>query len=86
MKEFEIILKALANQRRLSILKFLKRQREASVREIADNIRLSFKATSKHLNILARADLLDREQRSLTVFYRLSLTQKPFVKLLLNSL
>ena len=86
MKEFEIILKALANRRRLSILKFLKKQHEASVREISDNIRLSFKATSKHLNILARADLLDREQRSLTVFYRLNSEYRSFVKSLINDL
>jgi len=86
MKDLEKILKALANRRRLSILKLLKNQREASVGDIADNIRLSFKATSKHLNILAHEDLLDREQRSLTVYYRLNPNQKSFIKLLLNDL
>ena len=86
MKELEQILKALANKRRLTILKLLKSRGEASVGQIADGIRLSFKATSKHLNILARADLLEKDQRSLIVFYSLNDTQKLFVKLLIKDL
>lgn len=64
-------LKALANRRRLSILKYLKRGKEASVGDIADAIHLSLKATSKHLGILAAADAVSRDQRSLNMFYRL---------------
>ncbi len=64
MKELEKPLKALANRRRLAILKYLKQNREASVGEIAGTIKLSFRATSKHLGILAAADILDKEQRS----------------------
>ncbi len=77
MKELEKILKALANKRRLAILKFLKQTREAAVGEIAEEIRLSFRATSKHLNILAAVDLVERDQRSLQVMYRLSSHLKP---------
>lgn len=86
MIETEKILKALANRRRLAILKVLKNQRQVSVGEVANHIRLSFKATSKHLNILTHADLLEKEQRSLTVFYNLNPKQKSFVKSLLNHL
>ncbi|MEJ0021242.1 MAG: metalloregulator ArsR/SmtB family transcription factor [Candidatus Doudnabacteria bacterium] len=86
MKEIERIVKALANRRRLAILKCLKHQREASVGQIADQIKLSLKATSKHLNLLAHADLVDKEQRSLTVFYRLNPNQRTFVKSLINEL
>ncbi len=86
MKEIERILKALANRRRLAILRFLKNQREASVGDIADNIKLSFKATSKHLNILARVDLVDKDQRSLLVFYSLADNPNIFVKSLINYL
>ncbi|MBI3952486.1 MAG: winged helix-turn-helix transcriptional regulator [Candidatus Doudnabacteria bacterium] len=86
MKQQEIILKALANRRRLAIIKFLRTRKEASVGEIAGQIRLSFKATSKHLNILARANLLDKEQRSLVVFYYLALDLPQFVKSLLSDL
>ena len=72
MKDLERILKALANKRRLAILKFLKRKKEASVGSIAGEIHLSFKSTSRHLSILASAGLVEKEQRSTQVFYRIS--------------
>lgn len=68
----ERTLKALANRRRLAILGHLKRQPEATVGEIAGAIKLSFKSTSKHLAILATADMVDRDQRSLQMYYRLA--------------
>ena len=51
-KELEWILKALANRRRLGILRVLKQNREATVGDIAAEIRLSFRSTSKHLGVL----------------------------------
>ena len=74
MKEVELErpLKALANRRRLAILKFLRVRREAPVGDIAERIRLSFKSTSKHLAVLAGAGIVDRDQRSLQMFYRIS--------------
>lgn len=65
-------MKALANRRRLAILRFLKIKKEASVGDIAEEIKLSFKATSKHLGVLSAASIVDREQRSLQMFYCLS--------------
>lgn len=72
MKELERNLKALANRRRLAILKYLKENREASVGDIATKINLSFKATSRHLSVLSSADILEKDQRSSQVFYRLA--------------
>ena len=72
MKELERMLKALANRRRLAILKYLKENREAAVGEIADHSNLSFKATSKHLGVLAVCDVVEKDQRSLQMFYRLA--------------
>jgi len=86
MKELERLLKGLANKRRLAILKYLKTAREASVKDIADFIKLSFKATSKHLNILSALDILEKDQRSLQIFYSLSANQKPAVKHFLSLL
>ena len=86
MRELEKILKALANRRRLAILKHLKENREASVGEIADEINLSFKSTSRHLGTLAALDILEKDQRSLQVFYRLASQQKPAVKHILTIL
>jgi len=80
MKDLEKILKALANRRRLAILKYLKENREASVGELAGAIKLSLKATSKHLGILATCDIVEREQRSLQMFYFLSPNQKSAAK------
>lgn len=77
MNDLEKPLKALANRRRLAILRFLKRSKGEmgeSVADIAAAIRLSFKATSRHLAILSAADIVEREQRRLYVFYRIGET------------
>ncbi|MEK7606943.1 MAG: metalloregulator ArsR/SmtB family transcription factor [Patescibacteria group bacterium] len=71
MKQLEKTLKALANKRRLAIVAHLKKNKEAAVTDIARAIKLSVKATSKHLAILSAVDILDYEQRSLRVYYRL---------------
>lgn len=71
-RELERILKALANKRRLAIISFLRKRKEANVGEVAETIHLSIKSTSRHLAVLSGVDILDREQRSSEVFYRLS--------------
>ena len=82
----ERTLKALANKRRIAIVRYVKKQKEASVGDIADAIRLSFKATSKHLNILLAAGILDREQKSLQNFYRLDSDATGFIRSLISFL
>ncbi|MEK7060289.1 MAG: ArsR family transcriptional regulator [Patescibacteria group bacterium] len=86
MKEKELIkiLKALANHRRVAILKYLKRIGKASVGEISQAIKLSFKATSKHLIILSNADIVEKEQISLTMLYFLPKDKHPIVFKLLS--
>lgn len=74
-KQSEKILKALANRRRLEIIQYLKKEKEATVGDIAAQIKLSFKSTSRHLAVLFAADLVEKEQRSLSAFY--SLTSNP---------
>jgi len=86
MKELEKSLKALANRRRLGILKYLKNKGEAPVGEIADQIKLSFKSISRHLSVLASVDILEKDQRSLQVFYRVADNQKPVVSKILSIL
>ncbi len=85
-KELEKNLKAVANKRRILIIKFIKKSGRASVGEIAEAIKLSFKATSKHLMILANADILEKEQVSLTMFYFISKTPNPLISKLLSIL
>ena len=83
-QEFEKIFKALANRRRLKILKYLKSKSPAVVGDIADNINLSFKATSKHLLILSNAGIVEKEQISLNMFYSISPTKHQIVSKLLS--
>jgi DNA-binding transcriptional ArsR family regulator len=70
--EVSAILKALANKRRLTILSFLKEKREASVSEIARHIRLSVRSTSRHLGRMDTVEILEKNQRGLFVFYKIS--------------
>lgn len=83
-KELEKIFKALANRRRLLILNFLKKKKRANVGEIAEAIKLSFKSTSRHLNVLISAGILDKEQSSLYVFYSFSSEQNEVLKIVLG--
>ena len=76
MPELERTLKVFANRRRLAIVAYLKKTREAPVGRIATEIKLSFKATSKHLALLAGIGILEKDQRSLKIFYRLA-RQRP---------
>lgn len=86
MKEIEKILKAVANKRRLAIIKYIKSKKEASVGDIAAAIKLSFKSTSRHLTLLTNADVLEREQRGLNSFYSLASKQKPYISALISEL
>ena len=76
----------MANKRRLGILKFLKRDGELSVGEIAERIQLSLKSTSRHLSVMASADIVEKEQRSTSVFYKLAKVEKQFLKNILSEL
>lgn len=86
MRKMEKILKALANRRRLAILKYLKENKKVAVTEIAQEIDLSFKATSKHLSILLAVDILERDQVGSQMFYCLVAQQKSEVKHILSLL
>jgi len=65
-------LKIVADINRLTILRFLKLRKTASVGEIADNLKISFKATSKHLLFLVKRGVLKRQSDGPFVLYRLS--------------
>ena len=70
--ELEKIFKALANRRRILIIKLLKKNKEMTVGDIARAIKLSFKSTSKHLSVLYLVGIVHKEQRNLQVFYCIS--------------
>ncbi len=79
-------MKALASKRRLAILAHLKAHKEVTVGTIAEAINLSFKSTSRHLAVLSGADILEKEQRSLEVYYSLNSKMHPTAKHLLAQL
>lgn len=68
-KGLEKLFKALGNRRRLLIIKILKENKMLSVGEIAKKIKLSLRSTSRHLSVLYGAEILDRDQINLQVFY-----------------
>ena len=72
MRQYEKILKAFANKRRLEIVKFLKEKKRATVGEISGGIKLSFKSTSRHLAVLSSIDIFEKEYDRLSIFYSLS--------------
>ncbi|MDO8552715.1 MAG: metalloregulator ArsR/SmtB family transcription factor [bacterium] len=86
MNEMEKLLKAIANGRRLAILKYLARVKKASVGDISENIKLSFRATSQHLNILKQADILEKKQEGLIVWHTLSVPMHSIISKLLKFL
>ena len=85
IKSLEKILKTLANKRRLAIICYLKRRPEAKVGDIANAIHLSFTSTSKHLIQLFNAGILDRDQKNLEMWYRLSPKQNNIVAYIISN-
>lgn len=86
MKEYERVLKALANHRRLSIIALLKKRKEATVGSVADSIKLSFTSTSKHLTMMAHLDILETRQKGLEVYYFLGRRIPPIAQSVISRL
>ncbi len=84
MKNLEKILRVFANARRLAILQLLKHDGAMKVSAIAEEINLSFKSTSRHLNLLFAANLVVRDQHRLEMHYRLAPAALPLVKAVLQ--
>ncbi len=78
------LLKVLSNPKRLQIICFLRKNRSGAMNAIAKEIRLSWAGTSKHLQILRLAGIVEHKKRGLFVTYRLSLPQQKIVKQVLS--
>lgn len=86
MATLERTFKAFASKRRLAIIKYLRAEPAASVGEIADAIKLSLKATSKHLSVLTAINILESEQKHKQVYYRIVASPESLTRKLLNLL
>lgn len=64
-----MIFRALANINRLKIIKLLADGRKINVTDIAENLGISFKATSNHLALLKNLDVLETQGIAGHVFY-----------------
>jgi len=85
VKSLEKILKTLANKRRLAIICYLRRQKNAKVGDISKAINLSFTSTSKHLIRLFNADILEKEQKNLEMWYKLAPKQNDIVDYIISN-
>lgn len=71
MKKEIKILKALANEKRIEILQLLKQAQDLNVGQIAEKINLSFRSTSKHLQKLVEAGLIEQKRDGLYMIHNL---------------
>lgn len=71
-RELEKLHKALANYRRIAALRYLRNKTGADLATLAGHLKLSYKSTSKHLNQLAAAGILDKNTRSGIVYFSIS--------------
>ena len=71
IRNLERSLKAIANRRRLCVLQLLSR-RAMSVIELSAELRLSFRSTSKHLQVLTQGGFVESEQIGRSMYYKLS--------------
>jgi len=82
-KNYVKVFKAMGNERRFSILKYLFKKKELTVTEIAKLINLSFKSTSRHLAVLLSTDMVQYRQINLNRYFSInSVLSKQFIDFL----
>ena len=84
MKEIVKILKALANERRLKLLKEIYKAGSLNVGDAGGMLMLSFRSTSKHLQKLRDAGLLEARQVGAAVHYYASKEIDPKIKTIIE--
>lgn len=84
LRSLEKLYKAVANKRRLALLQILSRHRDLSVMDLADKIKLTFRSTSKHLQVLAGEGLVEPIRSGTYVAYRISSNLAPAQRRLLE--
>ncbi len=72
MKQWVVIFRTLSNINRLKIIDILSRRNKMNVSDIAQQLHISFNATSNHLAILKNLDVLESQGIAGHVFYSLN--------------
>ena len=78
------ILKALANEKRIKILKLLLFGAEMDVTEISEELKMPFRTVSRHLEKLRSADLVEFRSQGLRNYYSVSAPDQIITKDLLK--
>lgn len=86
INHLKIILKAVANDRRMQILRELKRRKSMTVHSVARFLNVSDAAASRHLLLLLNAGIITATKRKGFVSYRLTLKQETPIKQLIGLL
>ena len=86
MRKLERLMKALANRRRMEIIRYLFQHKKSTVGILSEHLKLSFKSTSKHLGSLKSTEIIDGEQSGLSIYYSLSEPIHPIVKLIISNI
>jgi len=77
---------ALASERRIAILRYLKKHHSATVSAIARELKIRVPSASQHLNLLYEAGIVTFIKRGMFVSYRLLLKQEEPVRTILRVL
>jgi len=72
IKSWAILYRGLGNQNRLRILQLLKQKKRLSVSELAEELKITIKNTSRNLNILSNLDLVRFQGGQGRVYYFLN--------------
>ena len=78
------ILKALANDKRVKILKLLLSGIEMDVTEISEELKMPFRTVSQHLGKLRLIDLIEFRRQDLRNYYSVSIADQAIVRGLLR--
>ncbi len=77
------VFKALANQKRLNMLRLLMREGELPVSVISKRLKISFTSASKNLLKLENVGLVKRRENSIWIYYEINRDRKyPYQELL----
>lgn len=69
MRQLSRKFKALANEKRLKVMKMMLNNQKLTVEEITDKLKISFGGTSKLLSILESAGFIRHSKNGLFVYY-----------------
>jgi len=72
VQRWTVVFKALSNINRLKIISLLSTKKSVNVGDIADALKISVTATSNHLVLLQKLEVLEAEGKEGHVFYSLN--------------